>query len=139
VLVISKKVTIPEKEIEISAVRAQGPGGQKVNKTSSAAHLRFDIPGSSLPDYYKTRLLALHDLHINKDGIVVIKAQQYRSQQQNKEEALARLQRLVQSVKTQPRRRIPTTPTPASRQKRLDSKTRRGNLKSLRKNVTGAE
>ena len=135
-LFISNNVAIPENEIELSAVRAQGPGGQKVNKTSSAVHLRFDIMGSSLPDYYKTRLLALKDHHINKDGVVVIKAQQYRSQQKNREEALDRLQRLVQSVKNQPKRRVPTKPTPGSRQKRLDGKTRRSRLKQLRQKVT---
>jgi len=135
-LVISNNVSIPENEIELNAVRAQGPGGQKVNKTSSAVHLRFDITASSLPDYYKSRLLALRDQHINKDGVVVIKAQQYRSQQKNREEALDRLQRLVQSVKNQPKRRVPTKPTRSSRQKRLDSKTRRSQLKQLRQKVT---
>ncbi len=135
-LVISNNVSIPEYEIELNAVRAQGPGGQKVNKTSSAVHLRFDITASSLPDYYKSRLLALKDQHISKDGVVVIKAQQYRSQQKNREEALDRLQRLVQSVKNQPRRRVPTKPTRSSRQKRMDSKTRRSQLKELRQKVT---
>ena len=135
-LLISNNVSIPENEIELNAVRAQGPGGQKVNKTSSAVHLRFDIPGSSLPDYYKTRLLTLKDQHINNDGVVVIKAQQFRSQRKNREEALERLQRLVQSVKNQPNRRVPTKPTPGSRQKRLDSKTRHSRLKQLRQKVT---
>ena len=135
-LVISNNVSIPEYEIELNAVRAQGPGGQKVNKTSSAVHLRFDITASSLPDYYKSRLLALKDQHISKDGVVVIKAQQYRSQQKNREEALDRLQRLVQSVKNQPRRRVPTKPTRSSRQKRMDNKTRRSQLKQLRHRVT---
>ena len=135
-LVISNNVSIPENEIELNAVRAQGPGGQKVNKTSSAVHLRFDITASSLPDYYKSRLLAVKDQHISKDGVVVIKAQQYRSQQKNREEALDRLQRLVQSVKNQPRRRLPTKPTRSSRQKRMDSKTRRSQLKELRQKVT---
>ena len=135
-IVISNNVSIPENEIELNAVRAQGPGGQKVNKTSSAVHLRFDITASSLPDYYKSRLLALKDQHINNAGVVVIKAQQHRSQQKNREEALDRLQRLVQSVKNQPKRRVQTKPSPGSRQKRLDSKTRHSRLKQLRQKVT---
>ncbi len=135
-LVISNNVSIPENEIELNAVRAQGPGGQKVNKTSSAVHLRFDITGSSLPDFYKTRLLALNDPHISKAGVAVIKAQQHRSQLKNREDALDRLQCLVQSVKVQPKRRVATKPTRVSRQKRLDDKTRRSRLKQLRHKVT---
>ena len=134
-LVISNKVHIPENEVDISAVRARGPGGQSVNKVSSAVHLRFDILSSSLPDYYKTRLLKLRDARINKNGVIVIKAQQSRSQQQNRETALMRLVELIQSVKTKPKQRIPTEPTKASQKKRLDKKTERGQLKQLRRKI----
>ena len=134
-LIISNNVAIPEHEIELSAVRAQGPGGQKVNKSSSAIHLRFDISNSSLPEYYKKRLLALNDLRITKNGLIVIKAQQFRSQQQNREAALLRLQSLVQSVKSPPRKRIPTRPSKTVHQKRLDHKARRGQIKRLRGRV----
>ena len=134
-LTISNNVSIPENEVEISAVRAQGPGGQNVNKVSSAVHLRFDILGSSLPDFYKTRLLRLRDTRISKSGVIVIKAQQYRSQQMNKEAAVARLVELIQSVKSTPKQRIHTKPTKAAREKRLDRKTKRGQLKQLRKKI----
>ena len=134
-LTISNNVGIPESEVEISAVRAQGPGGQNVNKVSSAVHLRFDILGSSLPDFYKSRLLKLRDTRISKSGVIVIKAQQYRSQQLNKEAALARLIELVQSVKSTPKQRRHTKPTKVARQKRLDRKTKRGQLKQLRRKI----
>ena len=134
-LTISNNVGIPESEVEISAVRAQGPGGQNVNKVSSAVHLRFDILGSSLPDFYKSRLLKLRDTRISKSGVVVIKAQQYRSQQLNKEAALARLIELIQSVKSTPKQRRNTKPSKAARQKRLDRKTKRGQLKQLRRKI----
>lgn len=134
-LVISKQVSIPESEIIVSAIRAQGPGGQNVNKVASAVHLRFDIAASSLPDYYKQRLLKLNDARISKNGVVVIKAQQGRSQQKNKEIARSRLAQLVQSVKTIPKRRIPTRPSKASQRKRLEQKTQRGRLKQLRRNL----
>lgn len=127
---------IPVSEIEISAIRAQGPGGQNVNKVSSAVHLRFDIPGSSLPDFYKERLVKLPDQRITKDGVIVIKAQQYRSQEKNKEEALGRLQQLIQSVAMSPKRRKPTRPTYGSQRRRLDRKTKRGQTKTLRGKIT---
>lgn len=134
-LVISNNVSIPENEIEISAVRSRGPGGQNVNKVSSAVHLRFDILSSSLPDYYKKRLLNLKDSRISKNGVIVVKAQQHRSQQKNREVALERLTRLIQSVKARPKPRLATKPSRASRKKRLDHKTKRGQLKQLRKKI----
>jgi len=134
-LPISNNVTIPAREIEISAIRAQGAGGQNVNKVSSAIHLRFDIGASSLPDPYKERLLRLHDQRITKEGVVVIKAQQHRSQEKNREEALERLQELVRSVAVTRKKRKPTRPTRSSQKKRLDSKTRRGAVKLTRARV----
>jgi ribosome-associated protein len=126
---------IPESEVEISAVRAQGAGGQNVNKVSSAIHLRFDIRASSLPDALKERLLALNDQRITRDGVVVIKAQAYRSQEQNREDALRRLQELVEAVATPRRVRRPTRPTRSSQLKRLDTKSSRGRVKQLRGKV----
>lgn len=134
-LPISNNVTIPAREIEISAIRAQGAGGQNVNKVSSAIHLRFDIGASSLPDLYKERLLRLHDQRITKEGVVVIKAQQHRSQEKNREEALERLQELIRSVAVTRKKRKPTKPTRSSQKKRLDSKTRRGAVKLTRARV----
>jgi len=134
-LPISNNVTIPAREIEISAIRAQGAGGQNVNKVSSAIHLRFDIGASSLPDLYKERLLRLHDQRITKEGVVVIKAQQHRSQEMNREEALERLQELIRSVAVTRKKRKPTRPTRSSQKKRLDSKTRRGAVKLTRARV----
>ncbi len=135
-LQISNNVTIPAREIEISAIRAQGAGGQNVNKVSSAIHLRFDIGASSIPDFYKERLLKLSDQRITKEGVIVIKAQQHRSQEMNREEALRRLQKLIRSVAVSPKKRKPTRPTRSSRKKRLDSKTRRGEVKLSRAKVT---
>jgi ribosome-associated protein len=135
-LQISNKVIIPISEIEISAIRSQGAGGQNVNKVSSAIHLRFDIGASSLPDRYKEQLLKLNDHRITKEGVVVIKAQQHRSQENNREEALRRLQELIKSVAVPPRRRKPTKPTRSSQKKRLDSKSKRGQVKSMRGKVT---
>ncbi len=134
-LPISNNVTIPAREIEISAIRAQGAGGQNVNKVSSAIHLRFDIGASSLPVLYKERLLRLHDQRITKEGVVVIKAQQHRSQEKNREEALERLQELIRSVAVTRKKRKPTKPTRSSQKKRLDSKTRRGAVKLTRARV----
>jgi ribosome-associated protein len=133
---ISDTLSIPDAELEISAIRAQGSGGQKVNKTSSAVHLRFDIHASSLPEFYKQQLLKLHDRRITADGVVIIKAQQHRSQEQNREEALARLGELVRQAGVTYAKRKPTRPTKGSKRKRLDSKTRRGRLKALRSTVS---
>lgn len=122
-------------EIDISAIRAQGAGGQNVNKVSSAIHLRFDISNSSLPAFYKERLLAMRDQRISKDGVIVIKAQQFRTQEQNREDALNRLQALIrQAVVTQKARR-PTKPSKRAKAKRMDSKTKRGNIKAMRGKV----
>jgi len=116
-------------EVEIVAVRAQGAGGQNVNKVSSAIHLRFDIGASSLPEVLKKRLLALQDRRVTRDGVVVIKAQEYRTQEQNRAAAFARLESLIDSVAVTRKARVPTRPTRASNRRRLDAKTRRGDVK----------
>ena len=134
-LYISSYVTIPDSEIDIHAMRAQGAGGQNVNKVSSAIHLQFDITASSLPPFYKEELLKLKDHRISEEGVITIKAQQYRSQEQNREDALTRLSALIQSVAIPRKKRRATKPTKGSQNRRIESKKKQGRLKALRGSI----
>ena len=134
-LKISNSVTLDENEVEFSAIRAQGSGGQKVNKTSAAIHLRFDIEASSLPEFYKEKLLSLKEKRITKEGVIVIKSQQHRAQEENRAEALERLVELIKSVNVVQKKRVATRPTKGSQKRRLNSKKKHSQTKKLRSKV----
>ncbi len=134
-IVLSRSVSLADNEVELSAIRAQGAGGQHVNKTSTAIHLRFDIRASSLPPFYKERLLAASHHLITAEGIVIIKSQEYRSQEMNREAALQRLINLISELTTVEKARRATRPTRASKERRLEGKSRRGNVKAMRGKV----
>ncbi len=135
-ITLSGQVSISDDELTITAIRAQGAGGQHVNKTSTAIHLRFDIRASSLPEYYKERLLAASHHLISADGVIIIKAQEYRSQEMNREAAIARLVAVIQTLTTEQRSRRPTRPTRASKERRLTSKAQKSSVKSMRGKVS---
>lgn len=132
---VTSHIAIPDSEIDIHAMRSQGAGGQNVNKVSSAIHLQFDIGASSLPPFYKEELLKLKDHRISQEGVITIKAQQYRSQEQNREDALARLSELIQSVAIPRKKRRATKPTKGSQNRRIESKKKQGRLKALRGSI----
>ena len=134
-ITLFRQVSIPDDELTITAIRAQGAGGQHVNKTSTAIHLRFDIRASSLPEYYKERLIAASHHLISADGVIIIKAQEYRSQEMNREAAIARLVAVIQTLTTEQKSRRPTRPTRASKERRLNSKAQKSSVKSMRGKV----
>lgn len=134
-ITLSNSVVIQEWEVQLTAIRAQGNGGQNVNKVSSAIHLRFDVQRSALPEFYKQRLLALADQRVTKEGVIIIKAQQFRTQEQNKEDALQRLKALILSAIRQDKKRIATKPTRSSQRRRLDNKTKQATKKQQRQKI----
>lgn len=136
-LIIRPGLEIPENEVQLEAIRAQGAGGQNVNKVSSAIHLRFDVAASSLPEECKARLLAMADRRLNSDGVIVIKAQRFRSREKNGQDAIERLTELIRSATRRERKRIPTRPSKAAKERRLDNKSRRSQVKQLRGKVEG--